>query len=77
MAEISSGMICGCLPAVPLFFRHAGLKIKTTFGSFSMKKSTGRDGTAGATDDSRYKERAYIELEGIIVSESQEAFSRY
>lgn len=35
IAEISSGIICGCLPTLPRFFRHYAPKFKTIFKTFS------------------------------------------
>ncbi len=39
-AELSAGVIVGCLPVMPKFFQHAGLKVHTVFSS--QFKSGGR-----------------------------------
>lgn len=38
-AEIASGIICGCMPVVPQFFRHLLPKIKSHFGSYPLSKT--------------------------------------
>lgn len=37
-AEIASGIICGCMPVVPQFFRHFMPKIKSHFSSYHRSK---------------------------------------
>lgn len=37
LAEITSGIVAGCLPVLPAFFRHFRPKITSTFNSYSRK----------------------------------------
>jgi hypothetical protein len=77
MAEISSGIICGCLPAVPLFFRHFVPRLRSTMGSLTGRKKTSAS-TKGTSQESSghgvIKKSVYIELSGraASVTESQE-----
>lgn len=40
LGEISSGIVCGCMPTLPQFFRHFAPKIATAFSS--TRRSSGR-----------------------------------
>ena len=42
-AEVSSGIICGCLPVLPAFFRHFASKITFTFNLYSPEIRTSKD----------------------------------
>lgn len=43
-AEMASGIICGCMPVVPQFFRHLMPKIKSHFGSYRLSKTESASG---------------------------------
>ena len=38
--EISGGIVCGCMPTIPQFFRHFYPRIKTHFGSRTLGNNT-------------------------------------
>jgi hypothetical protein len=67
-AELTSGLICACLPVVPAFFRHYVPKVRTTLSAGISKKS---GSTQRSGDDHSHfafggtkgpKDGTYIEL---------------
>lgn len=48
-AEVASGIICGCLPVAPKFFRHSKLVLNTRLGSYFQSRSPGS--TCSASSD--------------------------
>ncbi|KAJ4294075.1 hypothetical protein N0V90_007764 [Kalmusia sp. IMI 367209] len=71
-AEITSGIICGCLPAVPAIFRHFVPKLKSSIGSRNTKRNMATSDVRGATDEDKYGKGSYIELYGRIKNDSDE-----
>ncbi|KAF2830743.1 hypothetical protein CC86DRAFT_434629 [Ophiobolus disseminans] len=67
-AELTSGLLCACLPVVPAFFRHYVPKVRATLSGSLSKKS--RSLTRSGDDHSRFasggtpnlKDGSYIEL---------------
>ncbi|RDL40437.1 uncharacterized protein BP5553_00416 [Venustampulla echinocandica] len=75
IAEITSGMICGCLPLLPNLFRHFVPKIKNSM-TWGGSKGTNKTNRATKGNDSelsairmdnmerKYMQGEYIELDG-------------
>jgi hypothetical protein len=63
MAEIACGIICGCLPALPTLFKRFGIKLKTTLGSLTGKRTTNNSDHSRITQESGLKHGPYIELD--------------
>ena len=67
-AELTSGVICACLPVVPAFFRHYVPKVRTSLSTGLSKKSasttrSGEDHSGFASGGVKGpKDGSYIEL---------------
>ena len=59
--EIAGGLVCGCMPAIPQFFRHFVPKIKSVFSSYytntKNNPSTGPNAFSSAKASSNSKHR--------------------
>lgn len=51
LGEISSGIVCGCMPILPQFFRHFVPKIATAFSSTGRSSGRGKSNKFSASTE--------------------------
>lgn len=59
LGEISGGIICGCMPALPQFFRHFVPKITTALGASGRRKAAKYSASSDQSDRIRSPKAAY------------------
>ncbi|KAI4125804.1 MAG: hypothetical protein LQ338_004084 [Usnochroma carphineum] len=67
LGEVTSGLVCCCLPCLPKLCRHTATQIKSTFRSSSSRRGDSSNG-AGGKQIPRVEPNPYRELEEMQLS---------